>query len=371
MAIRAMYLTFNQTLDPSYAIADENGALLALQKAISDPIDSLRDETLLAVICLDYVEHLISSKTGQRPSTAHTDGALMLIQHRRLHGFDSQITQSLVAATRSNLVLQNFWRTDAKSQEAIEQFPDVLSEFNSPVMSLHHALLRCIQLARGMPHHWKEVDDMQKTQMASRQIGSFQKLDDDLQHWSNMIPIEWRMLLGQLYALGPQPAIGQVGEPPLLQEAYFCGQFLNIRLMILKFVYVSTMNSILPESDKLRRSLATLHTVQLVLDRLFLVIAYIRNLSSYELSARVLKGQQIASILQVDTHGAGGATVNALEARLNLLNLTRWALSILTYQIPGSSGFRVEPGSMGYLVAEFRTISSVMEDVSLKTEIDD
>jgi hypothetical protein len=79
----------------------ELAAVRAVGTALSDPLQRLKDETLMATLCLDFAQQYRSA--GVQHGRPHLRGALALIRQRGSTAFDSGASQSLYVATRGHV----------------------------------------------------------------------------------------------------------------------------------------------------------------------------------------------------------------------------------------------------------------------------
>ena len=78
-------------------------ALSATRTALDDPVDSLTDETLMAVCLLGFYEEVVESFRGRISSSRHFDGAAALINQRQGQ-LSTVMAQRLLLGVRKNIL---------------------------------------------------------------------------------------------------------------------------------------------------------------------------------------------------------------------------------------------------------------------------
>ena len=78
-------------------------ALSATRKALEDPVESLTDETLMAVCLLGFFEGAVESFRGRISSSRHFDGAAALIRQRQGQ-LRTDIAQKLLLGVRNSII---------------------------------------------------------------------------------------------------------------------------------------------------------------------------------------------------------------------------------------------------------------------------
>ncbi|KAG8532498.1 uncharacterized protein KY384_002375 [Bacidia gigantensis] len=173
-------------------------ALRKASAAIRDPVESLRDETLLAVLLLGLFERL-SAATGSNTGESSTDmtsthnaGAAALVKHRGRENCTSSLAIGLLFAVRSQLVEHAI-----EEGMAFKRCPDKMSAIfrNLPQNSaarltsvtINIADLRsCAQSALILPHSQaaeQEVNDLIEYAIS---------IDLLVAAWAESLPDSWR-----------------------------------------------------------------------------------------------------------------------------------------------------------------------------------
>ncbi|KAL8965929.1 MAG: hypothetical protein Q9183_003612 [Haloplaca sp. 2 TL-2023] len=79
-------------------------ALVKTSKAIRDPIDSIKDETLMAVLLLSFYERILGSSEATDISGVHDTGAVALVKHRGKENGKSELSARLLLAVQTQVV---------------------------------------------------------------------------------------------------------------------------------------------------------------------------------------------------------------------------------------------------------------------------
>lgn len=134
MAYQALGL--HEGLDQRMHALHELEACRSLKDALADPKESMKDDTLMAVLCLDFAAHLSSREASKAACRAHIDGALALVRHRSPDSFNTDIAKSLFAATRSNVLLQCLWFGDKHAMDSVRVLPKIHLGPINPVVDM-------------------------------------------------------------------------------------------------------------------------------------------------------------------------------------------------------------------------------------------
>ncbi|KAL8936618.1 MAG: hypothetical protein Q9216_004833 [Gyalolechia sp. 2 TL-2023] len=87
-------------ISPSYF----GKALLKTSRAIRDPIESVKDETLMAVLLLSFYERVIAVAEAKNTSGVHDTGAVAVVKHRGKENGKSELSARLLLAVQTQVV---------------------------------------------------------------------------------------------------------------------------------------------------------------------------------------------------------------------------------------------------------------------------
>ncbi|KAL8895835.1 MAG: hypothetical protein Q9192_003420 [Flavoplaca navasiana] len=79
-------------------------ALVKTGRAIRDPVESIKDETLMAVLLLSFYERVLATAEFQNISGVHDTGAVALVKHRGKENGKSEISARLLQAVQTQVV---------------------------------------------------------------------------------------------------------------------------------------------------------------------------------------------------------------------------------------------------------------------------
>lgn len=130
--------------------------------ALSDSRQCLNDETLLAVLCLDFAQQFRGQQSAVAHGRPHLQGALALIRHRGPAAFNSGISQSLYTATRGHLLLNALWSDDGSpEQDLLFKLPEIAPPHKSLACTIHHVLQQVLCL-ESQVLTWQALDSSDK-----------------------------------------------------------------------------------------------------------------------------------------------------------------------------------------------------------------
>ncbi|KAI4160332.1 MAG: hypothetical protein LQ342_005828 [Letrouitia transgressa] len=79
-------------------------ALVMTSKAIRDPVESIKDETLMAVLLLSFYERVLATAEDAPISGVHDTGAVALVKHRGKENGKSELSARLLLAVQTQVV---------------------------------------------------------------------------------------------------------------------------------------------------------------------------------------------------------------------------------------------------------------------------
>ena len=208
MSARAMFLYHGSEQMHPTLVEQELAANRALQAALKIEQECTSDETLLAVLCMDFAEHEKSRGTGSAASQAHTSGAVALIRGRGANTFQSHASRSLLAAAMSNVLHRVLWSDDTRDQAAIMMMPAGLlrGEDMSPAIEIHERLLEVLKLQAASETMRDDHSKAWRTSFVKKSRDVHRRL----LRWVDRLPSEWQ----HISQLGPSKA----SEPTLMSS---------------------------------------------------------------------------------------------------------------------------------------------------------
>ncbi|KAL8895167.1 MAG: hypothetical protein Q9207_008281 [Kuettlingeria erythrocarpa] len=79
-------------------------ALVKTSRAIRDPVESVKDETLMSVLLLSFYERVLGKSESKTISGVHDTGAVALVKHRGKENGQSQLSAQLLLAVQTQVV---------------------------------------------------------------------------------------------------------------------------------------------------------------------------------------------------------------------------------------------------------------------------
>ena len=107
----------------------------------------MKDETLLAVLCLDFEQRYRS--VADQHDRPHLKGALALIRQRGPTSFNSMVAQALYKATRGHVLLHALWSDDESEDKSIVlALPALDLAYSNAESAVQHVLQQVLCLER-------------------------------------------------------------------------------------------------------------------------------------------------------------------------------------------------------------------------------
>lgn len=359
-AARAARLHFGNQIKPAILAECGSKALQAIQAAIVDSSESVRDETLLAVLCLDFAEHLASRSESMTASRAHVNGALLLVQHRRAQSFANPVSASLVIGTTSIVLLSALWSQPSASQtlDAVDALPEVDASHQGPYAELHQLLSRALRLEGRMIDHNSVKPSMKSPCSEAKTLVAAQELDSDMDWWLQSLPLNWQSLLAQPRT--PPSILSSASDAGMstLEMTFILGQWHCTKLTTLRLLYAA-VTAQCPEfpggdlvcADILARAQSTANSICNVVS----VIADTPPLSSSK-AHRMERG--LSGLMPSKTGSASDWRGGTMDGKHCCLNILRWVLSILVDEKDSVPGFEVDQGTTEYLKESMRVVQN-------------
>ncbi|KAL8946487.1 MAG: hypothetical protein Q9222_007125 [Ikaeria aurantiellina] len=79
-------------------------ALVKTGRAIRDPVESVKDETLMSVLLLSFYERVLATSEARQISGVHDTGAVALVKHRGKENGKSELSARLLLAVQTQVV---------------------------------------------------------------------------------------------------------------------------------------------------------------------------------------------------------------------------------------------------------------------------
>lgn len=79
-------------------------ALVKTSRAIRDPVESVKDETLMAILLLSFYERVLAVAEAKQTSGVHDTGAVAIVKHRGKENGKSELSARLLLAVQTQVV---------------------------------------------------------------------------------------------------------------------------------------------------------------------------------------------------------------------------------------------------------------------------
>lgn len=173
-------------------------ALKSVNQALSDPEESLKDETLVAVLLLDLHDSFSNMLQTKLPSEAHFDGVIALIDHRGHRNYETEISRRLVNAVRHqvlNYAISKGFTVDKATRIWTEDGDFTANLPRNKATDLDLLCLRLNSLQIDMQSQIAKGSSARPGSLSARLYDLFKDvkaLDRDFQVWYDTIPNYWR-----------------------------------------------------------------------------------------------------------------------------------------------------------------------------------
>ncbi|CAH0042451.1 unnamed protein product [Clonostachys rhizophaga] len=162
-----------------------NAALIAIRRAIQDPIQAKTDETLYAVLLLCGYETITRETTLRSAWDTHVSGGAALVQYRGSNMLQSQLAQSLFCFVRKSIVLSQMQACSPVDEvftkpDAFQDPENQLFAIASRIPALQSDGIAILDRAEG-------ANDSRAEKLAK----SAEAIDQELSHWAGNLPNSW------------------------------------------------------------------------------------------------------------------------------------------------------------------------------------
>jgi hypothetical protein len=346
MALKVATTHLAQDYVQPLVTAAELAAVRAVGTALSDPLQRLKDETLLAILCLDFAQQY--GNAAIQHGRPHLRGAIAFIRQRAPTAFDSEASQSLFVATRSHLLLIALWPADgSEDQDLIFTLPEVASARKGIGSTVHHILWQVLCLERQVLA-WQPPDassPLEEDRVSSYAVRAKVLCDrlEELRH-----EVSWE-LSSPIVPL-PHGSFERSSDVALVQKAFVFGQYICTYVLVLKLLYCTS--SFLRNSDiqsKKSYQLAILDQAQSLVSSLCVSVVPILDRSRFLRPGEGTIYRTIVTETRPELSNGLPDEGLASTSRSHLVCITTWILAIFREEFPGTKSFRAESSRISYL----------------------
>ena len=348
LAGRAMSLHFRLPQNSPWLYEIQVSASAALRRALADHIASRSNDTLLAVLCLNFAGMLSTKPADTMASRTHLNGAIALVRHRGPTDFTDPLFRSLTAMVRSNALLQYLSTGEEQSRVAFADLPDVdVPEF-SPAIQLHQIMANVLQLHLAIAATARDNAYLNERPYPSQFSSRARRLYGRLLHWRNDLPSLWKSILPDRPLVGPQSTYARVNDRFLYHITYIHGQWLCAKIVVLRLLHAARANECtdLPFIDGHSRSI-------------------------FDLAQGVADDICVLPLLLEDTRDAalrgvsdGGRAVDSSLGLWYFCTVLGWAWKILCDASKARTPFVLRPGTLSSLSDKQLTIRTALGKVN-------
>jgi hypothetical protein len=346
MALKVATFHHAQDLVQPLVTGAELAAVRAVSTALSDPLQRLKDETLMAILCLDFAQQYRNAALQHgRP---HLKGALALIRQRGSTAFDSEASQSLYVATRGHVLLIALWSAEeSEDQDLIFTLPEVASARKSIASTVQHILRQVLCLERQVLT-WQPPDA--SSPFVEDRVSSYaaraKVLCDRLEELRHEVSWELSSPIVPL----PYGSLERPSDVPLVQKAFVFGQYICTYVLVLKLLYCTSL--FLHSNDiqsKMAYHLAILNQAQSLMSSLCVSVVPILDRSRFLRPSEGTINRTIVTETRPELSNGLQDEGLASVSRSHLVCITTWIICILEEEFLGTKEFRVESDSIKYL----------------------
>ncbi|KAL8657434.1 MAG: hypothetical protein Q9226_001927 [Calogaya cf. arnoldii] len=167
-------------------------ALVKTSKAIRDPVESIKDETLMAVLLLSFYERVLATSEGKDISGVHDTGAVALVKHRGKENGRSEVSARLLLAVQTQVVnhcIQTASPFKKTSADLDWMRPDAFENAASRLTSLSARLSDLTAYAYPMLRNFKQFPSQEQLMSILDYAGD---VEAQLSTWPDTVPDDWQ-----------------------------------------------------------------------------------------------------------------------------------------------------------------------------------
>ncbi|KAL8708409.1 MAG: hypothetical protein Q9220_006699 [cf. Caloplaca sp. 1 TL-2023] len=166
-------------------------ALVKTSRAIRDPVESVKDETLMSVLLLSFYERVLATSEAKQISGVHDTGAVALVKHRGKENGKSELSARLLLAVQTQVV-DHCIQTAApfgKTSAALDSLrPDAFENAASRLTSLSARLSDLMAFANPVLNN-HEVFPSEAQLIEILDLAG--DVEAQLSTWPDFVPEEW------------------------------------------------------------------------------------------------------------------------------------------------------------------------------------
>ncbi|KAL8756370.1 MAG: hypothetical protein Q9199_002983 [Rusavskia elegans] len=166
-------------------------ALVKTGRAIRDPVESIKDETLMAVLLLSFYERVLATAETKDISGVHDTGAVALVKHRGKENGKSEISARLLLAVQTQVVdhcIQTASPFEKTSADLDSLRPDAFESAASRLTSLSARLSDLTAYAYPILKNMRQFPSQEQLMSILDYAGD---VEAQLSTWPDTVPNDW------------------------------------------------------------------------------------------------------------------------------------------------------------------------------------
>ncbi|KAL8858710.1 MAG: hypothetical protein Q9178_004798 [Gyalolechia marmorata] len=166
-------------------------ALVKTGRAIRDPVESIKDETLMAVLLLSFYERVLATSEAKDISGVHDTGAVALVKHRGKQNGKSEVSARLLLAVQTQVVdhcIQTASPFGKTSADLDSLRPDAFENAASRLTSLSARLSDLTAYAYPILKNMKQFPSKEQLMGVLDHAGD---VEARLSTWPDTLPDDW------------------------------------------------------------------------------------------------------------------------------------------------------------------------------------
>ncbi|KAL8913327.1 MAG: hypothetical protein Q9171_001804 [Xanthocarpia ochracea] len=174
-------------------------ALVKTGKAIRDPVESVKDETLMSVLLLSFYERVLATAEAKDISGVHDTGAVALVRHRGKQNGKSEVSARLLLAVQTQVVdhcIQTASPFGKTSADLDSLRPDAFENAGSRLTSLSARLSDLTAYAYPILRNMKQFPSKEQLMGVLDRAGD---VEARLSTWPDTLPDDWHWKTSQTF----------------------------------------------------------------------------------------------------------------------------------------------------------------------------
>ncbi|KAL8969247.1 MAG: hypothetical protein Q9197_004439 [Variospora fuerteventurae] len=166
-------------------------ALIKTGKAIRDPIESLKDETLIAVLLLSFYERVLAISESKQISGVHDTGAVALVKHRGKENGKSEVSARLLLAVQTQVV-DHCIQTSAPFSKTLADLDSLRpSSFENVASRLTSLSAQASDLLAFANPTLRNRNELPSHDQLTAILDHATKVEAQLSAWPESVPNDW------------------------------------------------------------------------------------------------------------------------------------------------------------------------------------